>query len=418
MSDPQSSRQLALEVLIDWERSEVYATDLIEKVAARHQLEHRDAALLQSLVLGVLRHINLADLVLEQVCDNRRLENSVHWLLRLGITQLLLLEMPAHAVVNETVNQAGKARGLVNAVLRRVDRERLPLLDFIKGMSVADQTSHPDWLVARWIKQHGETAATALCEWDQRPADTFVRVNKLHAEPLTAEEVVPLTPISFPGFYQVAGPPREWLTKGRCYAQDPSTAIACELLAPQPGEAVLDACAAPGGKSAYLAQMMENQGTLYACDSVSRRLKRLEENLARLQVKNAKVRGVDWTKPMAQFWDGKQMDRILLDAPCSNTGVMRRRVDVRWRLEPQVFTEMAALQLKLLDGMAPLLKQGGSLVYSTCSLDREENEDVVTSFLASHPEFRLVETRVSLPWRDGFDGAFAALLLKNAPAQS
>jgi 16S rRNA (cytosine967-C5)-methyltransferase len=410
---PLNSRQLALQILVEWERSEIYAADLIEKAAAIHRLDHRDTALLQTLVMGTLRNIDLLDIWLERVCDNQHLETSVHWLLRLGIAQLLLLEMPAHAVVNETVNQAGKARGLVNAVLRRVDRERIPLLARMDRLSIAERTSHPSWLAERWTKQFGKSAAESLCEWDQQPASTYVRVNQLHPQPLTPEEVLPLEPISFPGFYRADTLPREWLASGRCYAQDPSTAISCELLAPQPGETILDACAAPGGKSAYLAQKMQNQGQILTCDSVSRRLQRMQQNLERLNVTIAENRQVDWTKPLPPIWKGVQVDRILLDAPCSNTGVMRRRVDVRWRLDPEVFVEMAQLQTEILSTLAPLLKSGGSLVYSTCSLDREENEDIIASFLVAHPEFKLVETRSSLPWRDGFDGAFAALLLKS-----
>jgi 16S rRNA (cytosine967-C5)-methyltransferase len=179
---------------------------------------------------------------------------------------------------------------------------------------------------------------------------------------------------------------------------------------------VLDACAAPGGKAAYLAQFMQNQGRLIVCDNVPRRLGRLQENLARLQVGIAECGTVDWTQPLPTAWQGLKFDRILVDAPCSNTGVMRRRVDVRWRLEPGIFAEMAALQTKILTATSALTKPGGALVYSTCSLDREENEDVVTAFLAAHPDFRLVETRASLPWRDGFDGAFAALLVKKGAA--
>ncbi|WP_156346310.1 RsmB/NOP family class I SAM-dependent RNA methyltransferase [Verrucomicrobium spinosum] len=280
-------------------------------------------------------------------------------------------------------------------------------------LPIAERTSHPSWLAERWTKQFGKSAAEALCEWDQQPASTYVRVNQLHPQPLTPEEVLPLEPISFPGFFRADTLPREWLASGRCYAQDPSTVIACDLLAPQPGETILDACAAPGGKSAYLAQKMQNQGRILTCDSVPRRLQRMQQNLERLNVTIAENRQVDWTKPLPPIWKGVQVDRILLDAPCSNTGVMRRRVDVRWRLDPEVFVEMAQLQTKILSTLSPLLKSGGSLVYSTCSLDREENEDIIASFLVAHPEFKLVETRSSLPWRDGFDGAFAALLLKS-----
>lgn len=412
-TSPPPARALALQVLIDWERGETYAQDLIERHAARHDLAHRDAALLQTLVFGVLRHLSLLDTWLDELCSNKRLETRVHWLLRLGVAQILILEMPPHAAVNETVSLAdGKARGLVNAVLRRAERERAELIKYADTLPLADRFSHPEWLIERWRQQHGDEAAKKICEWNQEPASTYIRVNRLHPEPLDAGATAELKPASHPEFFLVTQPPREWLAAGRCYVQDPSTAVACELLAPQPGDAVLDACAAPGGKTAYLAQMMRNKGRIVATDAMPRRIKRLEQNLERLQVKIAETPAVDWTKATAAVFGGLQFDRILVDAPCSNTGVMRRRVDVRWRLQPWTFPEMVKTQLTILEAMVPLLKPGGSLVYSTCSVDREENEELVKELLQRHRSLRLQETRATLPWRDSVDGAFAALLTK------
>ncbi|RBP41492.1 16S rRNA (cytosine967-C5)-methyltransferase [Roseimicrobium gellanilyticum] len=409
------ARALALQVLLDWERGETYAQDLIERHATRHQLAHRDAALLQTLVFGVLRNISLLDSWLDELCSNKRLETKVHWLLRLGVAQLLILEMPPHAAVNETVSLAdGKARGLVNAVLRRAERERTELLSFAESLPPHDRLSHPDWLIERWSKQYSEQEALKLCEWNQNPASTYIRINRLHPEPLDQAAVANLATTSNPEFFRVETPPRDWLAAGRCYVQDPSTAVACELLAPQPGDVVLDACAAPGGKTAYLAQMMGNKGRIIATDAMPRRVKRMEENFERLHVTIAETPAVDWTKATAAVFGGLQFDRILIDAPCSNTGVMRRRVDVRWRLQPWFFKEMTKTQSTILDAVAPLLKPGGSLVYSTCSLDHEENEEVVQAFLQRHPALRLKETRSTLPWRNQVDGAFAALITKSS----
>ena len=405
-----NSRQLALEALLEWENSDTYAHDIVERLAAQHQLEHRDAALLQTLVLGVLRNINLLDCWKDELCSNKHLEDSVHWLVRLGLAQLLILEMPPHAVVNETVSLAGKARGLVNAVLRRADRERVELNAWKETFSLSNRFSQPDWLVERWQKQLGSETTRKLCEWNQLPPHTFIRLNRLHPNPLGESDVSELTPTARPDFFQTPQPPRNWLVEGQCYVQDLSTAVACDLLAPQPGDHVLDACAAPGGKTAYLAQMMQNQGTIIAADAQPRRVTRLQENLRRLHVTNVKTYVHDWTKQQNPAWGETRFDRILLDVPCSNTGVMRRRVDVRWRLEPWIFDEMAALQLRIQEATLALLKPGGILVYSTCSLDQEENEDAVQTLLKKHPRLQLLETQTSLPWRDGVDGAFAAKL--------
>jgi len=195
--------------------------------------------------------------------------------------------------------------------------------------------------------------------------------------------------------------------RGLCYVQDPSTLLACDLLAPQPGEQVLDACAAPGGKTTYLAQLMSNEGRIAACDTSSHRLKRLEENLERLGATCVEVVKCNWLEPDPPFEPGS-FDRILLDAPCSNTGVIRRRVDVRWRLAADDFPRMQEKQFTILRNLVPLLKKGGTIVYSTCSLEPEENEKLTARVTAEIPELRFVESRQTLPYRDEIDGAFAA----------
>lgn len=413
MIAPPSSRSLALEVLLEWERGEAFAQDLLERAAAQHKLAHRDAALLQTLVFAVLRNVSLLDCWLDELCDNKRLETRVHWLLRLGAAQLLLLEMAPHAAVNETVDLAqGKARSLVNAVLRRADRERARLLALVARLPLHERCSHPEWLVDRWRKQLGDQPASKLCEWNQLPADTFIRVNRLHPQPLDDAALAYFTRTDHPGFFGADQPPRDWLMEGKCYVQDPSTALACDLLAPQPGDTVLDACAAPGGKTALLAQLMQNRGRIIASDSNPRRLQRMQQNLERLRVSIAETPLIDWTVSGPSAFGGLQFDRILVDAPCSNTGVMRRRVDVRWRLEPWFFQDMTRQQLTILHAMVPMLKPGGTLVYSTCSIDREENEGVVEVLLQQHRGLKLAETRGTLPWKDHVDGAFAAKLVK------
>ena len=407
----KNSRQLALEALLEWERSDTFAHDLIERHAAQHGLEHRDTALLQTLVFGVLRNINLLDCWLDELCSNKHLQTEIHWLLRLGLTQLLVLEMPAHAAVNETVSLAGPARGLVNAVLRRAEREKVQLLEYQTRLPLPDRYSHPDWLVERWTQQFGQKHAAQLCEWTQTLAPTYIRGNRRHPEPLLSEDLASYSQVGTTDFYQVSQPPRQWLAEGRCYVQDPSTAIACELLGAKPGETVRDACAAPGGKAAYIAQLMGNRGRLVACDGNSSRVRRMQENLTRLHARVAECHQHDWASDRPVPWAAARFDRILLDVPCSNTGVMRRRVDVRWRLQPWVFKDMTELQNGILGEVLPMLKSGGTLVYSTCSLDKEENEQVIASVLKQHPRLHLASSRTSLPWEDGMDGAYAAKLV-------
>jgi 16S rRNA (cytosine967-C5)-methyltransferase len=176
---------------------------------------------------------------------------------------------------------------------------------------------------------------------------------------------------------------------------------------------VLDACAAPGGKTGYLAQLMQNQGHLVACDYEKLRLHRLENNLARLGVANARILRLDWLHDTPPF-PPSTFDAILVDAPCTNTGVIRRRTDVRWRLTPQDFGRMQRLQVRIMESVLPYLKVGGRLAYSTCSLEADENEGVMHQVLAHSPEFELLETRQVVPTRDALDGAYAALLRRTS----
>jgi 16S rRNA (cytosine967-C5)-methyltransferase len=319
-----------------------------------------------------------------------------------------------HAAVNETVNLAGRARGLVNALLRRALREKDLLEQRVNqaGLSVAQ--SHPEFLLERWTRVFGEAATRALCEWNNQPAEVHVRANSLKT---TVDELLRMAPDARPSpahplAIDVDQLPVDWIERGLCYVQDPSTLMACDLLAPLPGETVLDACAAPGGKTTYLAALMKNQGRIVACDLYESRVARLRENLGRLGVEIAEAIQHDCMQAHGAL-DGRQFDRILLDAPCSNTGVIRRRVDVRWRLTDEDFIRMPAQQLALLKRTVTLLKPGGTLVYSTCSLEPEENDLLVEKALQQIPGLRLVEARRTLPFVDRVDGAFAAKLTKD-----
>lgn len=412
-----SLRRAALEVCLDWQKTGRYATDLLDERIKRTGLSGPNAAFLHDIVLTTLRHLSQLDHWADQLTSGKKLDAHARWSLRTGLCQLLILGVPAHAAVNETVAAAGRAGALVNAVLRRAAREQAALKSQPHTLPLSIQHSHPEWLTRRWIKIMGKDKAQALCEWNQQPAPVFVRLNRLHDE---AAAILPhcagLQPFGEDGhFFECTdGPPREALRLGLCYAQDPATAHAPLMLAPQPGETVLDACAAPGGKTGLLAQLMRNEGQLIACDSSPARLIRLRENLTRLKVRCAQIIEHDMLSTRPPPFAGQHFDRILLDVPCSNTGVMRRRVDVRWRLREEDFAAHAQAQLRIATAALPFLKIGGSLVYSTCSLDPEENQHVVKALLAAHPSLELLESRLVFPPKDGTDGAYAARLVRQS----
>ena len=250
--------------------------------------------------------------------------------------------------------------------------------------------SHPEVLVDRWTRQFGESDTAALCEWNNHPADILVRVNELKVSMGELMRAGGGEQMDFhPLMLKMDKLPIPWIVSGLCYVQDPSTLMACEMLAPEPGERVLDACAAPGGKTSYLAQMMKNEGKIVACDVSADRLTRMRENLERLSVTNVEIRKADWLEsPPAEK---EKFDRILVDAPCSNTGVIRRRVDVRWRLKGDDFARMPDVQMGLIKNLAGVLKPGGTLVYSTCSMEPEENDELVRRVTSEAPELRFAK---------------------------
>ena len=327
-----------------------------------------------------------------------------------------------HHAVEQTKTLASPAEArLVNAVVRKLAAALASPAPpaAAEPAQLAEYFSHPEWLVRAWLAQFGAEATRALLEWNQQPATVYARWR-------AAAEPPPdfLRPTKWPGFFEVAS--GHWaeveplLTTGKLYLQDPGTRLAVELLAPQPGEAVLDLCAAPGGKSLLIADAMKS-GRLVAMDLPGTRIDRLKENLAR-------VSGVDVALVQADVLEGAEaalrahqlpgsFAAVLIDVPCSNTGVMRHRADVKWRLQAGDFKKHPQQQLAFLHAAARLVAPGGRLVYSTCSIDTEENERVVAEFFNSRAggPFKLEASTLSFPWISGHDGGAAFLLRRKTP---
>ena len=405
---------MAFHLLTKWDHSQRHAQDLLGEVFDdRRSLAPKDKALTQHLVFGVLRHRRMLDEWIGRLRKGKKLDDEIRLILQLGLFQLFHTRIPDHAAVNETLRLAtSKTRGLANAVLRRATRERDALEAIAKEAPLAMRHSLPDFLVAKWLAQFGKVDTEALCQWCQEPAPIYFRRNDLlsGSAELCQEHGLKKADVGErDDFYHVEEIPQMLLDGGVGYIQDPATVLACDLLGVKSGHRVLDAFAAPGGKTAYLTQHMENEGTLIATDSSDKRLSRLRENLKRLGVKRPMVRKADWTEPQP---DLDLFDRIVLDVPCSNTGVLRRRVDLRWRLEPKVFAEMADLQFKLATNVLKQLRPGGRAVYSTCSIEPEENEHLVDCLLEKDPSLERLEVVRSTPQVDGYDGAFSTLLVK------
>ena len=413
-----SARQIALTALRLWREEKRFADSIISELLVKTELKPSDRAFALELFYGVVRNLMLLDFWIG--CLRAfRIESDLRDILRLGLYQLFLLKTAEHAAVHETVSLASKKqRTIINAMLRAATGRSSELLGRAEAQPLFVRTSHPQFLVERWQRHFGAEHAQELCEWNNLPAPVYARINLLRIDRTEFLQTYPksrLVPDN-PNFVKVNSLPSDALERGHCYVQDPSTTIACQLLDPKPGERILDSCAAPGGKSGYVAQLMENAGTIVACDRDSERLQILKENMARLGVRIAHSLRHDWSRGRVpqEIASSAPFDRILIDAPCTNTGVMRRRVDLRWRLRRIDFGRMKQRQIEIVRRLIPLLKLNGVLVYSTCSVEPEENEEVVRRILDETPALRLEAQKQSLPFRDGFDGAFAAKLIRIA----
>ena len=409
-----SARQIAVAALRKWRKERRFADSVISRLFAKTDLAVSNRAFALELFYGVLRNLLLLDFWIGCLRASR-IDADLRDLLRLGLYQLLFLKTAEHAAVYETVKLAPKRhRAVVNGVLRAAARQQNELRTRGNAQPLFVRTSHPQFLIARWQQHFGAEAAKELCRWNNAPPPIYGRINRLKIDRDDFLRKYPGSPalVHNPEFVEFHAWPTDALNLGRCYIQDPSTAIACELLDPQPGEKILDACAAPGGKTSYIAQLMKNRGIIVACDRDPERLRVLEFNATQLGIQIIRSFRLNWTqgripKEIASIGP---FDRILVDAPCTNTGVMRRRVDVRWRLRPKDFLRMPKQQFEISRAAIRLLKPGGVFVYSTCSLEPEENEELIGRLLKEFPGVRPAREESCLPFRDHFDGAFAARL--------
>ncbi len=411
----ENPRQIAARILGQRRPTGLFVEDLLEIATANAGLSSADRGLCQEIVYGVVRWQAALDWLIARKTGGREQKPALQNLLRLGLYQIFWLDrIPDHAAVHETVELAkqggfGPQAGFVNAVLRgylREADETKKLLADLKISQPALGLSHPEWLVARWLKRWGPEKTAQLLEWNNTPPKTFARVNTLKTDAgrlvekwreenvaynfktcdWTGENLV---------FELKSHPPLNSLASfrdGWFYIQDPSTLLAVRSLDPQPGETILDLCAAPGGKTTFSTQLMNNEGRIFAQDIAEDRLKLIRENCARLGATNVEtVLASDSQSAIGN----RQFDRVLIDAPCSNTGVMRRRVDLwRWRISPEEILRLQQTQLDLLKLAAMKLKPGGALVYSTCSFgNRKKNSEVVKEFLRENSGFKLESER-------------------------
>lgn len=418
------ARHTALQILLELETKDRVLPQALAALLPACPPETRPLA--REIVSGVLRHRALLDWTLAPLLKKplSRLDAPVRAALRLATYERTHLKTYAAVVGNEYASlmktlRLTSATGFVNAIARRLPEEPRAVPDDKPAWYLATLYSHPEWLVARWLERLGREECEKLLQFNNGVAPLALRVNSLW----TSREAVLASLIArglqaragelSPDAVMVenAGDPTGWpeWERGEIIAQDEAAQLVAPLVTPQPGQIVIDAAAAPGGKTTHLAQLMNDTGKIIACDVGEGRLKLVCDNAKRLDISIIETRAGDFRELAGTL---PPADRVLLDAPCLGTGTLRRRPDAKWSKTPAQLEELVALQRELLACATALVKPGGILVYSTCSLEPEENEAQVAWWLEQNSN-RQATWKNTLPHRDGCDGMFAARLLVN-----
>jgi 16S rRNA (cytosine967-C5)-methyltransferase len=430
----RSARELAMDILTRVDTEQAYSNLLLNQTLQKANLPRNDAGLVTELVYGTIQRLNTIDYYLSRFVKQggNKLEPWVRNLLRLSFYQVYYLDrIPSHAAVNEAVTIAGRRghkgiSGMVNAVLRNVLRQKSELTiptDLPIETEIALQCSHPEWLVQRWIKQYGEDLTRVICESNNRPPHTSIRVNVIKVKPdeflnqLVGQGIAATQSTLVKAGITVANSGNMALTSGYeqgFYSiQDESSMMVAELVDPKPGMLVLDCCAAPGGKTMHMAEKMNNTGLIHAFDIHEHKINLIEAQAQRLGITCIST-SVGNALHLSERFENETFDRILVDAPCSGFGVIRRKPDLKWSKTEKDIHQIREIQLGILSDVHRLLKPGGVLVYSTCTIEYEENQSVVEQFVKDNPNFMVAEPGYVqiLPHEFESDGFFITKLQK------
>jgi 16S rRNA (cytosine967-C5)-methyltransferase len=460
-----NARIVALECLLTLSHSSASISSVVDSAFGRYAIDGRERRLVNGLVYGVIRWQKQLDWVLNQFINPKfQLDARHRNILRLGAFQLLHLDgIPAHAAIFETVQLATsdprkssrgrKTAGFINAVLRSIQREGVtvayPPLDANPTEHIAFSLSYPTWLVKQWLQTRGVSWTLAFCRASNQIAPLAFRVNTLLTQreevcqslemkglPASHSKIAPdgivlenrtITTFDAAGQNSTAMQLKDILNRNDIYVQDESAMLVAHLLSPENAEFIVDLCAAPGGKTTHLAHLMRNTGKIIAVDASAEKIALLQKNCRRVDAHNVETRVMNATKTDLEFI--KTADAVLIDAPCSGFGTLRRHPDIRWNKTLEQVRALSEIQYNLLKNAAAHIKPGGILVYSTCSVEPMENEEVIQRFLADFPMYTIENARRFLPdvppsaitsqgfvqtfpHEHGVDGTFAARLRK------
>lgn len=438
-----TARELSVKVLYQFDRDGGLIDHIMMGHFARVHLSDVDKRLANELINGTLRWRIKIDWILKQLYLGNlgKIPSRVLIALEVSVYQLLRLDkVPDYAIVNEAVRLTKKSSGrywgnVVNAILRTFIRERESLEATISELPLKQAISinyaHPEWMIDRWVDRYGEEETKALCSYNNRSPVTSIRINSLKIDRDSFLEMLRADGVDCePGLYlndfirlhRLPDLTRYYyFLEGYFTVQDESAGLVARLIDPKPEEALLDLCAAPGGKTTYIAEL-ESRSDIYAVDLYYKRLKMIRENSTRLSLKNIRLICSD-----ATYFRGVGFDKVLVDAPCSGLGVLSKRSDLRLQRKEKQLFGLSNLQYRILENAAGLIRTEGTLVYSTCTIERDENEGVIERFLNKHPEFQISppDPQVipeefivnhcfikTLPHKHDIDGTFSVKLLK------
>ncbi|OIP69890.1 MAG: 16S rRNA (cytosine(967)-C(5))-methyltransferase [Oscillatoriales cyanobacterium CG2_30_44_21] len=419
MTTSKNSRQIALEALRLIQRRNAYADVALDCTLSRQDnstLLESDRRLITELVYGCTRRQKTLLAILQNFSQKptAKLPPDLLIILQIGIYQLCFLDrIKPSAIVHSTVELvkqnnltglSGFANGVMRSILRAKEKEDI----LTQITDIASFYSFPEWLIELWQKEFGQEAIADICTWFNQTPHLDLRVNLLHAtrdqvlaafaEADIKAEPIPHLPDGIrvaQGAGDVSQLPK--FKEGWWSVQDASAQLVTYLLDPQPNEIIIDACAAPGGKTTHISDRLKNTGKVYALDRLNNRLKKVEQNTSRLGITNVQTIEVDCREFDAEKVLGEKCDRVLLDVPCSGLGTLHRHADARWRQTPEEPYKLAKTQIEILDRATHWLKPEGTIVYSTCTLHPAENEEVITQFLAKHPDWQIVPPSADSP---------------------
>lgn len=411
------AREIAYRILLDIEEGS-FANIKLDEYMRNNEISRLDKAFITELVYGTVKYQLTLDWIIDQLIDKKnKLKKGPRIILRLAFYQLKFMDkVPPSAATNEAVKIAKKlfhkgVAGLINGVIRNYlrnpkrvvwpDKEKDPIL----YLSVF--YSHPEWMIERWLKRYGFLNTEKICKFNNKPAELWIRTNTLKCTRESLQqnlidegcevEESNKTPEGLLLKKTATLSSLKAFQKGLFLVQDESSMMVAHIVNVKPNDEVLDVCAGPGGKSTHLAQLMENKGKIIACDVYNHRLKLIKDNASRLGIGIIETIIQDATK----IGENKKkcFSRILVDAPCSGLGVLRRRPDARWRKTKKDINVLAALQREILENIISLLAPGGEMIYSTCTIEPEENIDMIRSILSKHQELKPIDLTKRIPYK-------------------